>query len=105
LGVAVGEPRFVVRIEPATSTVVVGRREELGIAGAELSQLVWTNGDIGKGEIMAQYRAHGEPVPAVLDGDRLRFTHLQEALSPGQTVAFYQGDRVLGGALISGTFV
>ena len=103
LGVAVGEPRFVVRIEPATSTVVLGRREELGIAGAELSQLVWTNG-VGNGEIMAQYRAHGEPVPAVLDGDRLLFTNLQEALSPGQTVAFYQGDRVLGGALIARTF-
>jgi tRNA-specific 2-thiouridylase len=104
LGVAVGEPRFVVRIEPATSTVVLGRREDLGVTGAELSSVVWTNGAIGSGEIMAQYRAHGEPAPAVLDGDRLLFTELQEALSPGQTVAFYQGDRVLGGALISGTF-
>jgi tRNA U34 2-thiouridine synthase MnmA/TrmU len=54
---------------------------------------------------MAQYRAHSEPVPAVLDGDRLLFTEIQEALSPGQTVAFYEGDRVLGGALISGTFL
>jgi tRNA-specific 2-thiouridylase len=94
----------VVRIEPATSTVVLGRREDLGVTGAELSSVVWTNGAIGSGEIMAQYRAHAEPAPAVLDGDRLLFTELQEALSPGQTVAFYQGDRVLGGALISGTF-
>ena len=105
LGVAVGEPRFVLRIEPATSTVVLGSRAELGVAGVELSQLVWTNGDVGRGEIMVQYRAHSEPVPAVLDGDRLVFSGVQQAVAPGQTVAFYEDDRVLGGALISGTFL
>jgi len=104
LGVAVGEPRFVVRLEPATSTVVLGRREELGVGGVELSQVVWTAAG-GRGEVMAQYRAHGDPVPAVLDGDRLLFTDLQQGIAPGQTVAFYDGDRVLGGALIAGTFV
>lgn len=105
LGVAVGEPRFVVRIESATSTVVLGRRAELGVSGAELSQVVWTADGEGRGQVMAQYRAHGEPVPAVLDGDRLIFGDLQQAVAPGQTVAFYEGDRVLGGALIAETFV
>jgi tRNA-specific 2-thiouridylase len=95
----------VLRIEPATSTVVLGSRAELGVAGVELSQLVWTNGDVGRGEIMVQYRAHSEPVPAVLDGDRLVFSGVQQAVAPGQTVAFYEDDRVLGGALISGTFL
>ncbi|HKZ24819.1 MAG TPA: tRNA methyl transferase PRC-barrel domain-containing protein, partial [Acidimicrobiia bacterium] len=104
LGVAVGEPRFVVRIEPATSTVVLGRREELGVSGVELSQVIWTTGAGDYGEVMAQYRAHGVPVPAVLDGDRLFFVNRQEAVAPGQTVAFYQDDRVMGGALIEGTF-
>ena len=103
LGVAVGEPRFVVRIEPATSTVVLGRRQDLGVVGVELSQVVWTAGGGGSGEVMAQYRAHSEPVPAVVEGDRLLFADLQEAVAPGQTVAFYDGDRVLGGALIART--
>jgi len=40
-----------------------------------------------------------------LDGDRLLFTDLQQGVAPGQTVAFYEGDRVLGGALIAGTFL
>ncbi|MEX1126317.1 MAG: tRNA 2-thiouridine(34) synthase MnmA [Acidimicrobiia bacterium] len=105
LGVAVGEPRFVVRLEPATSTVVLGGREELGVSGVALSQIVWVTDDAAPGEVMAQYRAHGDPVPAVLEGDRLFFTDLQEGVAPGQTVAFYDGDRVLGGALIAGTFV
>jgi tRNA U34 2-thiouridine synthase MnmA/TrmU len=40
-----------------------------------------------------------------LDGDRLVFSGVQQAVAPGQTVAFYEDDRVLGGALISGTFL
>jgi tRNA U34 2-thiouridine synthase MnmA/TrmU len=53
---------------------------------------------------MAQYRAHGEPVEATIHGDRLLFTLPQEAVAPGQTVAFYDDDVVLGGALIAETF-
>jgi tRNA-specific 2-thiouridylase len=33
----------------------------------------------------------------------LVFDEPQTAVAPGQTVAFYQGDRVLGGALIAST--
>jgi tRNA-specific 2-thiouridylase len=105
LGVAVGEPRFVVRTEPTTSTVVLGTRDELGVAGVELSQVVYTTGNGCSGEVTAQYRAHGDPVAAVLDRDRLLFVDPQIGVAPGQTVAFYDGDQVLGGALISRTFV
>ncbi|MGH8872000.1 MAG: tRNA 2-thiouridine(34) synthase MnmA [Acidimicrobiia bacterium] len=104
LGVAVGEPRFVVRIEPGTSTVVLGRREELAVAGVGLRQVTWSGGMPVEGRVTAQFRAHGEPVSAGLHHDRLLFAEPQEAVAPGQTVAFYDGDRVLGGALIADTF-
>jgi tRNA-specific 2-thiouridylase len=104
LGVAVGEPRYVIRIEPGTSTVVLGRREELAVAGVKLRQLTWTSATPASGKVTAQYRAHGEPVPAAIHHDRLLFSEPQEAVAPGQTIAFYDGDRVLGGALISDTF-
>jgi tRNA-specific 2-thiouridylase len=104
LGVAVGEPRYVIRIEPGTSTVVLGRREELAVAGVRLRQLTWTSATPASGNVTAQYRAHGEPVPAAIHHDRLLFSEPQEAVAPGQTIAFYDGDRVLGGALISDTF-
>jgi tRNA U34 2-thiouridine synthase MnmA/TrmU len=35
----------------------------------------------------------------------LLFSDPQEAVAPGQTVAFYDDDMVLGGALIAETFV
>jgi tRNA-specific 2-thiouridylase len=105
LGVAVGEPRFVVRIETGTSTVVLGGRDDLAVAGVRVELLTWSEGIPFSGRVMAQYRAHGEPVEATLHGDRLLFADAQEAVAPGQTVAFYDGDLVLGGALIAETFV
>jgi tRNA-specific 2-thiouridylase len=103
LGVAVGEPRFVIGIDADSSTVVVGPRDQLGIAGAGLDQVTWTTGSRSDGPVLAQYRAHGEPVPASLRGSDLVFDERQEAVAPGQTVAFYEDDRVLGGALIAST--
>lgn len=101
LGLGGGEPRFVVRIEPETATIVLGSREDLRVGEVELTQTTWTSSDPGEARVMAQYRAHGELVPATLQGDSLRFDEPQKAIAPGQTVAFYNGDEVLGGALIS----
>jgi tRNA-specific 2-thiouridylase len=103
LGVAVGDPRFVVRIEADTSTVVIGKRDELAVRRVGLDQVTWSRGSGADGPVMAQYRAHGEPVSARLDGSTLIFDQPQEAVAPGQTMAFYDGDTVLAGALISST--
>ncbi len=103
LGVAVGEPRFVIRIDADRATVVVGPRTELRVDSVDLAQLTWTAGSAHLGPVMAQYRAHGEPVKSRLDEHTLVFDEPQEAIAPGQTVAFYDGDIVLGGALIAST--
>jgi len=103
LGVAVGEPRFVIRIEGERATVVIGSRDQLAVDGVALDQITWTDGDFRHGAVMAQYRAHGDPVPASIDGALLSFTEPQQAIAPGQTVAFYDDDVVLGGALIAST--
>lgn len=103
LGVALGEPRFVVRIEPASATVVLGSKDELGVDEVDLSNISWTDEQSVQYEFEAQYRAHGETVPATLVGSTLRFAERQTAVAPGQTVAFYNGDAVLGGALIAAT--
>jgi tRNA-specific 2-thiouridylase len=103
LGFAVGEPRFVIRIDGDNSTVVVGGREELGVDGVFLDQVTWTGDRAVDGPVMAQYRAHGAPVAAAINGSTLDFAEPQEAVAPGQTVAFYDDDVVLGGALIAST--
>ncbi|MEX0865627.1 MAG: tRNA 2-thiouridine(34) synthase MnmA [Acidimicrobiia bacterium] len=100
LGVAVGEPRYVIDIQPATSTVVIGSRDQLGVTSIELTDLTSTMGGDLDGSVVAQYRAHGDAVAATLSGSTLVFDHPQTAVAPGQTIAFYHRDRVLGGAII-----
>lgn len=106
LGIAFGEPRYVVGIEPTTRTVTVGPRESLEKPGLEASRFNWQIPRPG-GPIpcLAQIRARHRAVPAVvepIDGDRavVRFERPQPAVTPGQIVAVYEGEALLGGGWI-----
>lgn len=106
LGVAVGEPRYVVQIEPATNTVTVGRRERLDKNGLEASRFNWQGPEPdGATPCLAQIRARHKAVPATVEalGDgraRVLFSEPQAAVTPGQVVTVYQGEFVLGGGWI-----
>jgi tRNA-specific 2-thiouridylase len=106
LGVAMGEPYFVVRIEPKTCRVVIGRSEDLACRELTASRCNWLT-DVGSEpvECHAKIRYNSPPVPAVaeLQGtDRLRvtFDEPRYGVAPGQAVVLYDGDRVLGGGWI-----
>jgi tRNA-specific 2-thiouridylase len=106
LGVAVGEPRFVTRIDPATATVTLGRRQDLEIGTLDLDHVTWVGGAPPAGTAVAvQYRAHGRAAPAQVDpgGERavVRFSDPQVAVAAGQTAAIYRGEQVLGGGIIA----
>ena len=45
---------------------------------------------------VAQVRAHDTPRPCIWRGDRVVWDEAQPRVAPGQTVALYDGDRVLG---------
>lgn len=104
LGVAVGEPRFVTSVDASTATVTVGRRRDLRVGELEIERLRWVD-QPRPGRVEVQYRAHGNPAFATIDtADEppvVRFDEPQEAVAPGQTVAFYDGDEVLGGGIIA----
>ncbi|MFM7617333.1 MAG: tRNA 2-thiouridine(34) synthase MnmA [Actinomycetes bacterium] len=98
-GVAAGERRYVVDLDVATATVVLGRREDLLRDRLELSGFTPTHGSIADGtEVLVQTSAHGAPVPGVLDGSTLRLGEARPRVAPGQVVALYVGDRVVAGA-------
>jgi tRNA-uridine 2-sulfurtransferase len=108
LGVAVGSPRYVVQIEPLTRTVTVGKRESLDKLGLIAARFNW-QGPVPEGPIscMAQIRAQHKAVPATIEPladerARVLFDAPQYAITPGQVVAVYQGDMVLGGGWIDG---
>ncbi len=107
LGIALGEPRFVVRIEAESGTVVVGRRSDLLATGCVLEDVTWTAGappaDMGGLAVQIRYRAGA--VPARLVGEAgswtVWFDEPQEAVSPGQAGVVYRSDEVLGGGTIT----
>jgi tRNA-uridine 2-sulfurtransferase len=106
LGIAVGEPRYVVQIEPNTNTVTVGERSALDRAGLEASRMNWQGPSPTEPiRCQAQIRARHQPVDATIEplpGNRARiwFDTPQAAVTPGQVVTLYQEDLVLGGGWI-----
>ncbi len=102
------EPLFVVGLDAETDSVVVGPQEELladGLLAGELS-FPADEPPVGPLPVAARIRYRGQPAPAVLslrDGRaEVRFEKRQRAVTPGQAVVFYQGERVLGGGTIEG---
>lgn len=107
LGVATGEPRYVTALDRVRNIVTIGPEEDLFADTAEVSELSWISGQAPAAgtrlEAKARYKA--EPAGATLvsvgnEGAVIRFEKRQRALTPGQAVAFYQGDEVLGGGTI-----
>lgn len=101
LGVSVGEPRYVSDIDPNTATVTLGRRSDLTSLAVDVEMMTTVSGSPVEGSVLAQYRAHGEAVSAVVSGTSVLFDEPQEAVATGQTITFYQHDEVLGGAKIA----
>ncbi len=104
-----GSPRFVLKIEPVTNTVVVGSREELAISKMWGERAIWCGPDVTaeKKRGFVQIRAHGAALDCTyhFDGTNL-IAELDEpllGLATGQAMVIYDGDRVVGSATICQT--
>jgi len=106
LGIALGEPHFVVRIEPDTRRVVLGTKADLArteLTAAQCNWLVAPSHTPFECQVQIRYRAR--PLPAVvtvLPQDRMHVAFAEPCygVAPGQAAVCYQGDRVLGGGWI-----
>lgn len=108
LGVALGTPHFVVRIEPETKRVVLGGADDLMAPGLVADQANWLiDPQSLPDRVSVQFRYNGRPHAARVDLDpnnptrfEVRFENRQSAISPGQAAVVYDGERVLGGGWI-----
>ena len=106
LGVAMGEPYFVVSINAENNQVVIGRQEDLARTELIATKLNWHAAKTNQPfRCLAQIRYNSQAVPATaqLQGDdELRITFDEPCLrvAPGQAVVCYEGDRVLAGGWI-----
>jgi tRNA-specific 2-thiouridylase len=109
LGVAVGEPMYVVRIDAAANTVVLGTREETVRESFVASGVNWIVGEPAEKElklhVRIRYNHAGAPARVTaLGADRVevQFDSPEFAVTPGQCAVFYQDDEVVGGGWIEG---
>jgi len=106
IGVAMGTPYFVTRINAESNQVVIGPVEELGRSDLTASDTNWlVDPPSGEFKCEAQIRYNSTSAPAtasVLPDGRLKviFDSPQRGVAPGQAVVCYDGDRVLGGGWI-----
>ena len=106
LGLATGDPLFVIRLDAAERQVVVGTEDELLQREVRVGGVRFVRGDAPEGPrpVTAKIRYNAPAVPACLEarGDEavLHLDTPQRAVTPGQAAVFYDGDEVLGGGFI-----
>ena len=103
-GIEIGgqkEPLYVVRIDPQARRLVVGPRRALGVGSVRVAGWNWLGED--QREVSVKVRSLAPPMPAVLDGQWLRFAKAEYGVAPGQAAVAYEGSRLLGGGWIGET--
>lgn len=96
------EPLYVIRLDPEQQAVIVGPKRALAVNAARLIEPNWLAAVEGR-KVMAKVRSLAKPVPAIVDGEWLRFEADEYGVAPGQAAVLYDGDRVLGGGWIEET--
>ncbi|MFO0840342.1 MAG: tRNA 2-thiouridine(34) synthase MnmA [Phycisphaerae bacterium] len=108
LGVALGAPAYVTRLDVLSNTVTLGPREALLSSGLIAGQVIW---HADPPPIDAEFAVHAQirhqhaaaPARAQLLADgrlALRFQTPQKAVTPGQAVVLYDSDVIVGGGWI-----
>jgi len=107
LGIALGYPAFVYEIDVPANIVRIGPRERLFSSGLDAGGLNLVSMNFSQETIEAgikiRYNNYDIPGTVSLQDERharITFRERQAAVTPGQSVVFYSGDVLLGGALI-----
>lgn len=107
LGVSLGKPMYVVRIDPDRNALIIGTREELMVREFTVSGLNLISVDRIERPmrviVKVRYKDPGRPGAVELIGEdraRVIYDHPHGAVTPGQAAVFYNGDVVVGGGWI-----
>jgi tRNA-specific 2-thiouridylase len=106
LGVAFGEPKYVVDIQPDTNTVVLGDVRDLMKNGMHVYKVNWMKYEsLNPGmEVVTKVRYRDHGALSILEGSNenveVHFMANVKGIAPGQSAVFYEGDDVVGGGII-----
>ena len=107
LGIAAAHPLYVVEIDAAHNRVVVGPPEAVYASELLADDLNWIAIDDLEKPLQVhakiRYAAHEAPAMVFPEANgmvRVKFEQPQRAITPGQSVVFYHGEKVVGGGVI-----
>ncbi len=106
LGIRRGRPLYVLRIEPEGNRIVVGEKKDLFRRRLLVKGVNWLHPEPLRGEmeVEGKIRYRHSPAPCRIipqeEGLLCEFEEPQQAPTPGQAIAFYQGEVLLGGGWI-----
>lgn len=107
LGIALGEPMYVVKIDAEKNQVILGHRQDLETQTCYAQRLNWMKiADFDDGMIVtAKIRYKSIPARAAIyhepTGIRIVFEKPIESITPGQSIVFYNEEDMIGGGIIS----
>ena len=108
LGVAVGQPLYVIQVDARKNQVMVGDDKDLyqrRLLARDLNWIAPPKSDDWF-EVFAKIRSTHPPAPARVRlgaeaAAEVQFAEPQRAITPGQAVVFYDGEEMLGGGWVS----
>ena len=107
IGVGLGKPMYVVDLVPERNLVVIGEKHHLladGLEATGLNLMKYARLEEPlRAHVKIRYNDRGAPGTVYQTGAdtiRIEFDEPRRAVTPGQSVVFYQDDAVIGGAFI-----
>jgi tRNA-specific 2-thiouridylase len=97
-----GDRAYAIDVDVASSTITLGRREDLLVNKVVLRDVSWVDAPPADCEpLEVQTSAHGCPVAGCWHarGQAVRFERPVRRVAPGQSVVVYRADRVVGGGI------
>jgi len=100
-----GGPWYVVGLDGNTARVVVAPPEESLIRRVKVDDILWVRKPVHAEVITAKLRYQSKPALCCISAEgesiRVLFNAPQKPTAPGQVAAFYAGNELLGGGIIS----
>ncbi|MEO0095206.1 MAG: tRNA 2-thiouridine(34) synthase MnmA [candidate division WOR-3 bacterium] len=107
IGISDKTPYYIIRIDPTENAIYVGKRQDVykrNLVATDLNFITPLDFDKPLNVLAkTRYVARLSPATVYLENDKAKvcFEKPQWAITPGQSVVFYQDDIVLGGGIIS----
>lgn len=106
LEIALGQPMYVTKTDASANTVTLGTRDDIMSTMFTASNFNFTKIDAPTNPIevtaRVRYRSQGGTAVIAINEGKLtvKFNNPVDAVTPGQSAVFYQGDDLVGGAII-----